>query len=100
MEEILEQQLLMVKLLQHFLQLRNCGPQEKLSQAACCAGRVYMNWIDSHSQVDEGVTVGSYRINHLLFADDLVLLASSQQSSTCTRSVFSCVRPSQNENQH
>ena len=40
---------------------------------------VYMNWIDSHSWVEEGVTVGSYRINGLLFADDLVLLASSQQ---------------------
>jgi len=39
-----------------------------------------MNWIDSHSQVNEGVTVGSYRINRLLFADDLILLASSQQS--------------------
>jgi len=38
-----------------------------------------MNWIDSHSRVDEGVTVVSCRINRLLF-DDLVLLASSQQS--------------------
>jgi len=38
-----------------------------------------MNWIDSHSQVDESVTVESYRINRLLFADDLALLASSQQ---------------------
>jgi len=33
------------------------------------------------------------------FADDLVLLASSQQSPACTRSVFCCVRPSRNENQ-
>jgi len=38
-----------------------------------------MNWIDSY-RVDEGVTAGSCRINRLLFADDLVLLASSQQS--------------------
>ena len=38
-----------------------------------------MNWIDSYSRVDEGVTSVSCRINHLLFADDLVLLASSQQ---------------------
>jgi len=38
-----------------------------------------MDWIDSHSRVDEGVTVGSYRINRLYFADDLVLLASFQQ---------------------
>jgi len=41
---------------------------------------VYLNWIDSHSRVDEGVTFGSCRINRLLFTDDLVLLASSQQS--------------------
>ena len=33
----------------------------------------------SHSRVEECVTVGSCRINCLLFADDLVLLASSQQ---------------------
>jgi len=59
-----------------------------------------MNWIDSHSRVDEGVTVGSCRINRLLLADDLVLLASSQQFSAGTRSVFCCVRPSRNENQH
>jgi len=39
-----------------------------------------MNWIDCHCRVDEGVTVGSCRINRLLFADDFVLLASSQQS--------------------
>ena len=32
----------------------------------------YMNWIDSHSRVDEGVTVGSCMIN-------LLLLASSEQ---------------------
>ena len=36
-----------------------------------------MIWVDSHSRVDEGVTVG--RINHLLFTDDLALLTSSQQ---------------------
>jgi len=41
---------------------------------------VYMNWTDTHSRVDEGVGVGSCRINRLLFADNLVLLASSQQS--------------------
>ena len=42
-----------------------------------------MNWIDIHSRVDEGVTVGSFRINRLLFADHLVLLASSQQCLQC-----------------
>ena len=58
---------------------------------------VHMDWIDSHSRVDEGVTVGSCRINYLLFAGGLVLLASSQQSSACTRSVFCCMRPRRNE---
>jgi len=38
-----------------------------------------MNWIDSHSRVEEGVTSVSCRMNRLLFADGLVLLASSQQ---------------------
>jgi len=41
----------------------------------------HMNWIDSHSRVDEDVTGGSCRINRLLFADNLVLLTSSQQIS-------------------
>jgi len=45
-----------------------------------------MNWIDSHSQVDEGVTFGSCRIIRLLFAVNWVLLASSQQGLPCTRS--------------
>jgi len=31
-----------------------------------------MNWIDSHRRVDKGVTVGSYRMDCLLFADELV----------------------------
>jgi len=39
----------------------------------------HMNWIDSHSRVDEGVRAGSCRINRLLFAEDLALLVSSQQ---------------------
>ena len=38
-----------------------------------------MNWIDSDSWVDESVTVVSSSINSLLFADDLVLLASSEK---------------------
>jgi len=38
-----------------------------------------MNWIDSHSQVDVGVSIESCRINRLFFAHDLVLLASSPQ---------------------
>jgi len=39
-----------------------------------------MSWMDNHSGVEEGVTVVSCRIKGLLFVDDLVLLASSQQS--------------------
>jgi len=34
----------------------------------------YMNFMDSHSQVEKGVTFVSCRIYRLLFADDLVLL--------------------------
>ena len=39
---------------------------------------VYMKWIDKHSLGEECVMVGSSRISHLLFADDLDLLASSE----------------------
>jgi len=38
---------------------------------------VYMNWIDSHSQVEKDVTVGHSRINRLISTDNLELLASS-----------------------
>jgi len=62
---------------------------------------IYMHWIDSNSRVNEGVAVGSCKINRLLFAYDLVLLyIFSIGSSTCARSVLSCMRPSGNENQH
>jgi len=40
---------------------------------------VYVNVIDSYSQVNKGVTVGSCRVNRLLFANDLLLLLSSDQ---------------------
>jgi len=40
---------------------------------------VYMNWIDSHSQVEEGSIFVSCRINRSLFADYLLLPASSKQ---------------------
>jgi len=90
-----------VELLQHFLQLRTLSRAARKAFAGRMLCRRGLHELDSrsHSRVDEGVTVGSYRINRLLFADDLVLLASSQQSSACTRSIFSCVRPSRNENQ-
>ena len=52
------------------------------------------NWINSHSRVDVTVKVGSCRINCLLFADNLVLLASSQQRFQNAHDRFSvaCVR--------
>jgi len=39
-----------------------------------------MSLVDSHSPVDKGVIVGRCRISCLLFAHDLVLLASSERS--------------------
>ena len=38
-----------------------------------------MNWIERHNQEDEYVNIGGCRNNGLHFADDLVLLASSEQ---------------------
>jgi len=63
---------------------------------------VYMNWIASHRRFGEGVPVGNCRMNHLLFADELVLRACifSTGSSAHIWSIFCCVRPSRNENQH
>ena len=60
-----------------------------------------MNLIDSNCRVDEGVTVGSFRINRLLFADEFVLLASSEQGLQHPFDRFSAAcHPSWNENQH
>ena len=39
---------------------------------------IYMNWMDKLSRTDEFVTIGRSKISRLLFADDLVLLASSE----------------------
>ena len=39
---------------------------------------VYMNWIDKCSQADECSTIGNCKISRLLFADDLVLLSSTE----------------------
>ena len=39
---------------------------------------IYVNWMDKLSQTDECVTIKSCKIIRLLFADDLVLLASSE----------------------
>ena len=39
---------------------------------------IYMNWTTKLNQTDEYVTIIRCKINQLLFADDLVLLASSK----------------------
>jgi len=52
---------------------------------------VYMHSMYSHSEIDEGVTVGSCMINRLLLVDDLVLLASSQQRLQYALDRFSAV---------
>ena len=39
---------------------------------------VYMNWIDKCRTADECVTIGNCKISRLLFADDLVLLSSTE----------------------
>ena len=38
----------------------------------------YMNWIDKCSQADDCDTIGNCKISRLLFADDLVLLSSTE----------------------
>jgi len=50
----------------------------------------YVNWMDSRSR-DEGVTVGTCRINRLLFVDNLVLLASFKQGLQHDLDRFSAV---------
>ena len=37
-----------------------------------------MNWIDKRSQADECATIGNCKISRLLFADDLVMLSSTE----------------------
>ena len=39
---------------------------------------IYMNWIDKCSQADECALIGNCKISGLLFADDLVLLPSTE----------------------
>jgi len=50
-----------------------------------------MNWIDSHNRVDKGVTVGNCITHPLSFANDLVLLATSQQALQNALDRFSAV---------
>ena len=44
---------------------------------------VYINWIDKCSQTDECATIGNCKISRLLFADDLVLLSSTESDLQC-----------------
>ena len=39
---------------------------------------VYLNWIDKRSQADECATIGNCKISRLLFADDLILVSSTE----------------------
>ena len=39
---------------------------------------VYVNWINKCSQAEECATIGNCKISRLLFADDLVLLSSTE----------------------
>jgi len=39
---------------------------------------IYMNWIDKRFQTNECATIGNYKSNRLLFADDLVLLSFTE----------------------
>lgn len=54
----------------------NCKRSPSLLSPLLCI--VYMTSMQSHSRIDEDVTVGRCRINRLIIADYLVLLASSE----------------------
>jgi len=59
-----------------------CPPPELLINSLCGALPKFwrrMIWIDSHSWVDKGVIVGNSRTYPLVFANDLVLLETSNQ---------------------
>jgi len=49
-----------------------------------------MNWINRHSRADGSCTVGSCRINRLLFADDMVLLEPLNKASINTHFADAC----------
>jgi len=42
---------------------------------------IYMNWIDKRSQTNECATIANCTINRLLFADNLVLLSSTESTN-------------------
>ena len=49
---------------------------------------VYVNWIDICSQADECATIGNCKISRLLFADDLVLLSSTESGLQRALNIF------------
>ena len=53
---------------------------------------VYMNWIDKCSQADECASIENCKINRLLFADDLVLLSSTESGLQRTLNSFANTR--------
>jgi len=46
--------------------------------AFCLLFIIYMNYEDQRNQINECATIGNYKINRLLFADDLVLHPSTE----------------------
>jgi len=48
-----------------------------------------MNWKDKRSQTIKGVTMGNCKISRLLFADDLVLLSSTETGLHSAANTFS-----------
>ena len=52
---------------------------------------LYMDWMLQRSQGEECFTLGELRISHLLFADDLVILTSSQTELQCALDRFVAV---------
>ena len=53
---------------------------------------VYMNWIDKCSRSDECATIGNCKISRLLFANDLILLSSTESGLQHTLNSFADAR--------
>jgi len=52
---------------------------------------IYMNWIDKHNQTNDCAMIENCKINHSLFADDLVLLFSTESGHKCALYDFAAV---------
>ena len=53
---------------------------------------VYMNWIDKCGQADECASIENCKINRLLFADDVVLISSTESGLQRTLNSFADTR--------